>query len=249
MTIEEVIKIAQATKTNKFIMKHLDEDTILMIVQIMEGLDANDFKEINPDAEFEFNDIPIPYKKLSKQTETQLSFSNDLQDYLKQVLKGINKEGTNKEYPYIIRSDENSFEYSKLYEFEVGSSQKCDYDWEYIENYITDNPNKNINISLLHTHPNPLNTKQRTFYNKYPEILSKFGVEPNGLNISLADVYAEQYLEMLIEGHGANMSASSTILMHDGTLISFNTKNGLCLTNEQKFENSRSKENNQDLTL
>lgn len=248
MTIEEVVKIAQATKTNKFIMKHLDEDTILMIVQIMEGLDANDFKEINPDAEFEFNDIPIPYKKLSKQTETQLSFSEDLQEYLKQVLKDINKEGTNREYPYIVRSDENSDEYSKLKPFETGTSQTCKYDWGFIEEYIKGS-DKKINISLLHTHPNPLDEQHKTLYNKYAETLSKFGVEPNGLNISLADVYAEQYLEMLIEKHGSNMSASSTILMHDGTLISFNTKNGLCLTNEQKLEISKNKENNQDLTL
>ncbi len=248
MTIEEVVKIAQATKTNKFIMKHLDEDTIFMIVRIMESLDANDFKEINPDAEFEFNDIPIPYKKLSKQTETQLSFSKDLQDYLKEVLKDINKEGTNKEYPYMVRSDENSDEYSKLKSFIRGTSQTCKYDWAFIEEYIK-GADKKINISLLHTHPNPLDEQHKTLYNKYAETLSKFGVEPNGLNISLADVYAEQYLEMLIAKYGKEITANSTILMHDGSLISFSTKSGLALTGEQKFEISKNKENNQDLTL
>jgi len=89
---------------------------------------------------------------------------------------------------------------------------------------------------LLHTHPNPLDKQHNTLYNKYPEKLSVLGVQPNGLNISLADIYAGQYLQMLVEKHGKEIDTESTILMFDGTLISFSTNKGITLTNEVQIE-------------
>ena len=89
-------------------------------------------------------------------------------------------------------------------------------------------------ISIFHTHPKPI--KHNTLYNKYKEILEKFGVKPDGLNLSLSDIYANQYLDMLCKKYNKNdILPQSTILMHDGTLISFSTKNGVHLTIEYQL--------------
>ena len=241
MTNEEIFKIITANPTNKFIIQHLNKDTIDLVLEIMSKLDAGDFKEARPDAEFDFSDIPIPYEKIGKESTSQTGFSADVQGKFSQLLAKINQEGTNIEYPFVIKTDENSNEYSKMKEFATGSSQTCNYDWKWIEDYIK-NADGKMSFSLLHTHPNPLNRQHNTLFNKYSKELSEIGVKPNGLNISIADVYAEQYLEMLIKKYGKEISAGSTILMHDGSLISFCTKNGLTLTNEQKIENANKKE-------
>lgn len=235
MKLDEVFKIANANPTNKFITQHLDEQTLESIIGILEKLNASDFREINPNGAFEFGDIPIPYRQLTKTQNEQTTFSTNLQEHFGEVLKSINTEGTNIEYPFVIRSEENSSEYSKLKPFENGTSQTCQYDWAWIEDYIK-NSDKKIKLSLLHTHPNPLDKQHNTLYNKYPEQLGELGVQPNGLNISLADIYAGQYLQMLAEKYGKEIDTESTILMYDGTLISFTTQNGITLTSERNLE-------------
>lgn len=64
MFFEEIAKIINANPTNKFIYEHLDERNIDIILEMLEKLDANEFKEINPQASFTFDDLPIPYEKL-----------------------------------------------------------------------------------------------------------------------------------------------------------------------------------------
>lgn len=238
MTIDEIFKIANANPTNKFIIQNLDDKTLEIIIAIMENIDANDFKEINKDAEFELNDIPIPYKQLTETPERNTSYSEELHEQFLELLQKINEKDTNIEYPFVMRSLENNTEYSKLKSFDNRGFQSCSYDWEWIENYVK-NANGKIKISLLHTHPNPLDHQHNTLFNKYSKQLSECGVQPNGLNISLADIYAGQYLQMLVDKYGKEISTESTILMFDGTLISFSTKNGISLTAELQIENTQ----------
>lgn len=248
MTIEEIFKIANANATNKFITQHLDNETLEIIISIMEKLDSSCFKEINPDAEFEFTDIPIPYKLLNKGDGKQTKISAELHKQFSGLLQKINEKDTNIEYPFVMRSLEDNDEYSKLKPFDNGGLQTCSFDWEWIEDYIKNLDGK-IKLSLLHTHPNPLDHQHNTLFNKYPEILSECKVQANGLNISLEDVYACQYLQMLAEKYNKEIEVESCILMFDGTLISFSTKNGLTLTSEFKIDPLLAENKSNNITI
>lgn len=235
MQLEDIFQIANANPTNKYITQHLDENILGYIIEVLEKLNKDDFKELNENGAFEFGDIPIPYRQLVKTSNEQTTFSQDLKECFYKYLSHINTKGENIEYPLIMWSDKNSKEYSNIKEFKVGTSQTCQYDWDWIEESIK-NADDKIKISLFHTHPNPLDKQQHTLYNEYTEQLSSLGVLPNGLNISLADIYASQYLQMLAEKYAKDIETESTILMFDGTLISFSTKNGVVLTSENKLE-------------
>ena len=235
MTEADILKIASANATNRYISQHLDGLTTMFILELMENLDANDFKEINPDGQFEFNDIPIPYGMLTKARTPKQEISEKVKNRMSEVLSLINENRTNLEFPFLLESSANSQEYSILLPFSSGGSQSCSYDWKMIEKKIAESEGR-TKMSLLHTHPNPLGTKHQTLFNKYPEIMAKMGVKPDGLNISIADIYAQQYLEMLVEKYGKDIETESTILMHDGKLISFETKDGVKLTSQQEIE-------------
>ena len=240
MNENDIVKIVYANPTNRHITQHLDEQSLQTIIGILEKLNANDFKEINPNATFDYTDIPIPYNQLQKSNDSEPAFSKGIQKDFIKLLKKINTKGTNIEYPFIMQTEKNMNEYSKLKPFETGSSQTCQYDWAYIEDIIK-NSNKKLKLSLVHTHPNPLDNQFTTLFNKYKKELSELGVKPNGLNISLADVYATQYLQMLAEKYGKDISTESVILMYDGTLISFTTNNGITLTSERNLEQEKNK--------
>lgn len=250
MTEEQMFKICTATPTNRYICQHLDEKTLDLCLDILLKLDADDFKEINPSAEFDFSCLPIPYSNLeSVQHEGQHSkFSTEVKQKLDKLLKLINKEETNLEYSYLLTGSNGNNIYTNLEPMKVGMSQTVEYDWQRIEEYIKQ-CNKDVKLSIFHTHPKPIKQQHNTLYNKHKETLEKFGVKPSGLNLSLSDIYANQYLDMLCKKFGrAEITPESTVLMHDGTLISFSTKNGVRLTSEHKLVLNKQDEEQSELT-
>ena len=234
MTIEECTKIAYANPTNSYITEHLDDNTLGLVISILEKLDASNFKELNPNAPFDYTDIPIPYQQLQKSQQQTTNFSSTLRKCFDDCLKAINQEQTNVEYTSILKSNENSNKYCKIKPFQKGSTQACSFDWNEIENIIK-NSDTSFKLSLLHTHPNPLKDEFNTLYNSNKKVLSELGVKPNGLNVSLADVYSLQYLQMLTEKHNKKIETESTILFYDGTLISFSSQHGIQLTSERNL--------------
>lgn len=58
MAEEQMFKIRAATPTNRYICQHLDEKTLDLCIEMLLKLDANDFKEINPSAKFDFSCLP-----------------------------------------------------------------------------------------------------------------------------------------------------------------------------------------------
>lgn len=238
MTEEQMLNICSANPTNKYICKHLDDKTMDLCMDMLLKLDANDFKEINLDAEFDFTWLPIPYDKINKDSQArQTAYSPKVEQEFEKLLNLINKKGTNKEYSYILSGlKKNKKIYTKFSPMCVGTNQAVDYDWKKIEKDLQNNSN-DINYSIFHTHPKAIGEEHKTLYNKHKEIFEQFGVKPDGLNLSLSDIYANQYLDMLCQKCGRdNITCESTVLMHDGTLISFSTKNGVKLTSEHKIE-------------
>lgn len=238
MTEEQMLNICSANPTNRYICQHLDDKVMDMCMDMLLKLDANDFKEINPDAEFDFTWLPIPYDKINKGSQAkQTTYSPNVKQEFEKLLNLINKEGTNKEYSYMLeglKEDEES--YTDFSPMLVGTNQAVDYDWERIEKYLKKDL-KIVNFSIFHTHPKAIGEEHKTLYNEHKEIFKEFGVKSDGLNLSLSDIYANQYLDMLCQKYGRDdIACESTVLMHDGTLISFSTKNGVELTSEQKVE-------------
>jgi len=236
MDFDDIISVVNANPTNKFITQHLGNDTMELVIEIMEKLDAKDFKEICESGEFQFDDLPIPYSRLLKNNSADVGYSKELAGEFVELLEKINSEGTNIEYPFVISSSKDCDEYCNIKKFANGGSQTCTFDWQWIDEFIKNCDDK-IRFSLVHTHPNPLGVKQKTLYNKYTEELGECGVLPNGLNISLADVYGCQYLQMLVDKYGKDIDVESTILMFDGTLVSFGVKNGMGINNIAKVQN------------
>lgn len=234
MTDEEIFKIVRANATNKFIFEHLDEKTSDLVLSMLEKLDAKQFKEINPNGSFVFDDLPIPYEKLSKSNgNEETAFSTEIQTKLEELTKLINNKGTNFEYSFAFAGRENQDEtYSQMKEMGKEKQQTCSYDWEWIEDYIKRCP-ENINLAIFHTHPNPLGTSFKTLYNENTEILSDFGVKPDGLNLSLADVYATMYLDNLAKKHNKKINTEAMVLLHNGTLLTFSTANGVQLRSDK----------------
>lgn len=250
MTEEQMFKICTATPTNRYICQHLDEKTLDLCLDILLKLDADDFKEINPSAEFDFSCLPIPYSNLeSAQHEGQHSkFSTEVKQELDKLLKSINIEGTNLEYSYLLTGPRENNIYNNFEPMKVGMLQTVEYDWQRIEEYIKQ-CDKDIKLSIFHTHPKPIKQQHNTLYNKHKETLEKLGVKPDGLNLSLSDIYANQYLDMLCKKFGKEeIAPESTVLMHDGTLISFSTKNGVRLTSEHKLVLNKQDEEQSELT-
>lgn len=250
MTEEQMLNICSANLTNRYICEHLDDKTMDMCMDMLLKLDANDFKEINPNAEFDFSWLPIPYDKINKGSQAKrTTYSPKVKQEFEKLLKLINEEGTNKEYSYmLVGLKEDCETYTDFSPMLIGSNQAVDYDWKKIEVFLKGDL-QDINFSIFHTHPKAIGEEHKTLYNKYKMIFKEFGVKPDGLNLSLSDIYANQYLDMLCQKcERGNLTCESTVLMHDGTLISFSTKNGVELTGEQKLELKKEKEERLELT-
>lgn len=249
MTEEQMFAICSANSTNRYICQHLDEKTLDLCLDILLKLDANDFKEINPSAEFDFSCLPIPYYNLesAQQDGQQPRFSTEVKQELDRLLNAINIEKTNLEYSYLLTGLSENNIYNNFEPMKVGLSQAVEYDWQRIEEYIKQ-CDKDVKLSIFHTHPKPIKQQHNTLYNKHKETLEKFGVKPSGLNLSLSDIYANQYLDMLCKKFGKEeIAPESTVLMHDGTLISFSTKNGVRLTSEHKLVLNKQDEEQSEL--
>ena len=96
----------------------------------------------------------------------------------------------------------------------------------------------------MHTHPAPLGKEYNTLFNKYKDKLSQLGIKPDGLNLSLADVNIQLVVDNAIKKMGKNVSLESVVLMHDGSLVSFSTNNGLTLTHESQLERHKEEAEN-----
>ena len=99
-------------------------------------LDADDFKEINPSAKFDFSCLPIPYTNLesAQLSGQQPKFSNEVKQELNRLLNAINTEGTNLEYSYLLTGSSGNNTYTNFEPMIVGSSQAVKYDWKKLKN-------------------------------------------------------------------------------------------------------------------
>lgn len=243
MTIEEIAKIIQANSTNKFIFNHLDENVQNIIIDLLTEVDANDFKELNDEGNFEFSSLPIPFGKLTLKPvdEQNPTYSYNLLDKIQGLLSKINCKNENYEYPSLFYRIGN---YDEKYNTSINMSNNlqktyCSYDWATIKQLLETvkaDDKDNFTIALFHTHPNLFGEKYGTLFEKYEEQFSKLGVKPNGLNISLADIYANMYLDNMLRELGLPEVAESIILMHDGRVVSFTTNKGVALTGNSMLE-------------
>lgn len=237
MTIEQIADIMEAPKNlktgenmpNRYLFHTLDLDSVDLIARVMEVLPAKAFQELNKDADFEIVNVPLPISSLPK-SESDIKFSKEIENEIKSLLPLLSTDGTNLEYPYAFLG-ENGDVLSKMYKMEVGESESCAYDWDWIENEIATNESL-TDIALFHTHPKEISTPHKTLYNKYPMELKKVGVEADGLNLSVSDIYANIYLDYLALKYDREVKTHSLVLMHNGKLIDFSTSNGIKLENE-----------------
>lgn len=251
MTFDEALAIISHNETNRAICRTLDEDTQDFVCQLLEKLNAEDFKELSPsgekqenDKKFDLTDIPIPLSMLKQNPSgKELRFSFAVENTFKMLLKEINTEGTNIEKPFLLECSKDDGIFDAMGNVspqditlsEEEKHQECQYDWDKILSHVQTCKDGD-SIAILHTHPAPLGIKHKTLYNKYPQILSEMGVQPNGLNLSLADIHVLMYLEEKAREMGKNIDFSSVVLMHDGTLATFSLKNGTTLESIRKIE-------------
>lgn len=241
MTIEEIAKIIKANPTNKFIFNNLDDGTKDIIIELLTEVSPNDFKELNSSGKFEFMSLPIPYEKLKIKSTAQnnLIFSYDFTRKMKKLLSKINSENENYEYPALFyRIDTSDYKYA-CWEGMSDELHKthCSYNFSKIETLLNKVKDKeNFAIALFHTHPNLSKEKYGTLFEKYEKEFAKLGIKPNGLNISLADIYANMYLNKMLKEHNLPQIAESIILMHDGKVVSFATDDGIVLTENKSFK-------------
>lgn len=232
----DIAKIINANKTNQLIFNYLDSNIQMYVIEVLENLDASNFKEINKDAKFDLTDIPIPLTKIQQaECSYKINCTSEINSKLKMLYKAINTKETNLEYPGVICANKDDSTYNKIKIMPANNKQSCNYDWEFIE-HLVQNGNSNLMLTLFHTHPNPLNTKHNTLYNQHSEVLDNLGVKKDGLNLSLADIYANIYLENLQSKHNTNVYCQSMVLMHDGTLLTFQTKPYLQITDNQNIK-------------
>ncbi len=253
------IEIMLNNNTNSIITSFLSKTKIgenytlaNYVLDILEKLPAEDFQELNENGKFSFLDIPIPIGKISSQnSETKTTFSKEILDECSSLLSLINKENTNVEYPYGLFGKDDQFTgFEKMYDeknVEELGKQSVQYDNQWINNYVNDQTNDNSNLALMHTHPSSLGKGHDTLFNKHKDIMKQFGVEDDGLNISLADINQQIYMNNAIKASGKNIKFESVILMHDGRLVSFDSENGLQLTNLLTIEKSKTNEDSQEL--
>ncbi len=233
-------------KNNYIIVQRLDDGTLDFVMETLLKLPAEEFKEINPDAHFDFTDLPIPIEILSKsETEKGARFSPEIEKEFSKLLADINTEGKNREYPYAFGAKKDG-PFDKMKRMPLGESQTCQYDWKWIEQELI-SQNLVDDAIIFHTHPKPIGKPHDTLYTKYPEILGEMGVKPDGLNLSMSDLIVNMRMDQLIKQSGHDMTAQSYVLMHDGNLVGFSTANGVKL--EEQREVKMQKETNTEIQL
>lgn len=239
MTEQEIKQIFLCDNTHREIWKRLGKEGQSLVCEILTELPADEFKELNPLAAFDITDVPIPYSRLICSNKSALKLTSELESKMSELLQDINTAEKNLEYPFaFIGLDGDEVDYFAEKPMDVGTGQACTYDWQWIEQFVANPNNAGTKLAIFHTHPNSLGASHNTLYNKYPQILNKVGVMPDGLNISLSDVYVMQYLDMLIEKHNAKITPEALILMHNGELVSFSSTGGLQLTGKKTYEKS-----------
>lgn len=228
MTIDEMAEVIKANKTNEYIFKHLDDNGMDILIKVMELLDKNDFKEVNPNGRFTFMDIPMPYEQLNRrQFHKKREYSPEVMTEMRELLNLINHPEKSREYPYVFSgSYDETVAYSGMKKMQAGNSRSCSYDWAWIEEHIK--KTQDTALAIFHTHPNIEGKNLTTIYNAYPK-LAEVGVKPNGRNISIADLYANMYADMLVKKYNKNIKIESHILMHSGELVTFSTRDGIVL--------------------
>lgn len=256
---EQAIEIMLGNDTNAFITNFLSKTKIAdnytlanYVIDVLEKLPAEDFQELNENGKFSFLDIPIPIDKIpSQNSEIKTTFSKEILDECSSLLNLINKENTNVEYPYgLFGKDGQLSGFEKMYDekdIEKLGKQSVQFDNEWINNFINNQNNNNTNLALMHTHPSSLGKDHDTLFNKHRDIMKQFGVEDDGLNISLADINQQIFMNNAIQTREKNISFETVVLMHDGRLVSFNSENGLQLTNSLTIEKSKTNENSEEL--
>ncbi len=228
MTIDEMAEVIKASRTNKYIFKHLDDNGMDILIKVMELLDKNDFKEVNPNGRFTFMDIPMPYDQLNRrQAHKKREYSSTVMTEIRGLLNIINHPEKSREYPYVFSGTyDDSVTYFDIKKMQAGSSRACSYDWAWIEEHIKKTPENAL--AIFHTHPNIESKNLLTIFNAYPK-LAEVGVKPNGRNISIADLYANMYVDMLVKKYNKNIKTESHILMYTGELVTFSTRDGIVL--------------------
>lgn len=242
MTDEQILGICMANQNIILAYYGLDDKSRDRCFDMLMELDANEFKEFNENAKFSFLDLPVPISQIGRASVKEPSIAPDIQDDLNKLLKLINQEGTNLEYPFVLSGDGESDEKYTRFEYipeggSTGELQKQSVSWD----------NKRLNeklrevknggsFSLFHTHPKPIDQQHKTLYNEHQELFDKFGVKPDGLNLSLADVAGVAAIDRYFTQVGKDVVPESTILMHDGTLVSFSTRGGLQLTSQRNLQ-------------
>lgn len=248
MTDEQILDICTANKNNVLAYHGLDNKTQEMCLSMLMALDANEFKEFNKDAEFEFLDLPVPIAQLDATSASAATFTPDIQDDMNKLLILINKEGTNLEYPFVLSGEkEGEAKYDRFEYIPQGGSmgelqtQSVSWDNQKLNEKLREVENGG-SFSLFHTHPKPIDQQHKTLYNQHQELFAQFGVKPDGLNLSLADVAGVAAIDQYFKQVGKDVVPESTILMHDGSLVSFSTRDGLKLTSQLNLQLDRAVE-------
>lgn len=245
MTDEQIIAICMANQNNIVAYYALDDKSRENCLSMLMQLDANEFKEFNENAKFSFLDLPVPISQLDAASSTTATFTPDIQEDMNKLLKLINQDGTNLEYPFVLSGDGESDEKYNRFEYipEGGSTselqtQSVSWDNEKLNEKLREVENGG-SFSLFHTHPKPIGQQHKTLYNEHRELFDKFGVKPDGLNLSLADVAGVATIDRYFRQVGKDVVPESTILMHDGSLVSFSTRDGLQLTSQLNLQLDR----------
>lgn len=248
MDEKQFMKVVSGSAKNRALNTALSEDQILDNMSTLSLLNAEDFKEINPSAPFEYDDLPLPVGNLptvNSGTSQENKYSRTIKKQLFKTLAEINntradqKTPTNHEHPgVLIGKKGEAATYSELKSCGKGQKQTCNYDWDEIEKIIKQTTEP-THLALFHAHPKPTEgTTHNTLFNKYPDTLKSLGVRENGLNLSLADVATLQYLNHLVSNSNKQqlITTESIVLMHNGELIGFNTtQNGLVKTSQNQL--------------
>ena len=232
----EIIDIAKIIRNgnNHRIWKALEQNDVAdKVFNMLEKLDASQFKEINPNGKYDFTDIPLPVSYLPHGENVDKVKTTKIENQLKDKLDLINKEGSNLEYSAVLLADENGY-CDYINASDAREKTACSWDSDIINEQLVKAKQEKKDVVLFHTHPAPLLTEFDTLYNKNKECLEKYGVKEDGLNISLADINVLCSLSDQVKG----INTSIAILMHDGTFVEIKeSDNGIIVENQQVFEN------------
>lgn len=231
----------------------MDNDTLLRVAQVLILMDANSFKEINQDARFDFTDVPVPTSCLQKSnnfTEDVVTddpaFSKDVKKEIHNLLKNCNTKGQNREFGMAMIGDISG--YFGITKCETSATlQSVEFDNKKIEELLQANNFEGSKFSLFHTHPNEFGELRPTLYNAQTEDvknkLQELGVKPKGLNVSVSDINGLSSLDAQVKQLWPNVKIESTILMHDGNMITLSLEDGIKLSAETTYEMQNEVEN------